>query len=191
VNIQMKIPYAAAVVVASVLSGAIADRLVIGRSIQVVHAQEATRLSIGNEIVSIGMAQDAAIAKFTGKYRISGLNDSSVVITTPEVQTKVPRTLGILSFENGRLTSATRFWADLWGGIDNDIEPLWNALHGALVQQLGGSRVNVKIECTSHSDPGSLEDRIELHFPKKDVEIGRIHFHKTDKNEFYVRDTVF
>jgi hypothetical protein len=187
----MKIPYTMSVVVLSVLSGAIADRLVIGTAGHAVHAQEATRLDVGSEVVFIGMSRDAALAKFAGKYKMGDLDESSVVISRLENQSKVSRTIGILSFQNERLTSATRFWGDLWGGIDNDTAPLWNALHGALVQQLGANRLSVRIECTSHSDPESLEDRIGLHFPKKDVEIGRIHYHQTDKNEFYVRETVF
>jgi hypothetical protein len=141
-------------VVLSILAGIASDRLVIATA---AHAQEAARINIGGESVFIGMPKDAALAEFAGKYSIRNLDGSRVLIGQETESEKRHGALGILTFDNGRLKSAKRYWCDLLGGHD-DIEPLWNALHGVLAQ---GTRTTIaEIKTFSTRLPDSQEDLI-------------------------------
>ena len=121
-------------VIVGALAGVIADRLVIGTT---AHAQEPPLLlNIGGESVFIGMPKDTALAKFAGKYQVGNLDGNRVLIARSEEKPeKRFRSLGVLTFENGKLKSARRDWGDLWKG--DEIEVLWNALHGVVAQEVG------------------------------------------------------
>lgn len=186
----MKIPYIATVVVLSVLLGVVADRLVVATAVR---AQDTARINIGGESVFIGMPKDAALAKFAGKYGIGDLQDGRVAITKSYTEPKIVRSVGVLSFEDGKLTAATRYWGDFWDGTDDKMEPFWHALRGAMAQQIGARRIAVEMESSSHEQPGSQEEWISIHFAKRDIEIGKHHVrvNNRDGRNFYVRETVF
>lgn len=184
----MKTSLTVSIVMVGVLAGVIADRLVIDTA---VHAQEPpTLLNIGGESVFVGMPKDTALAKFAGKCEIGNLDGGRVLIGRSEKEPKIFRAVGVLAFQDGKLRSATRYWGDLWKGADG-IEALWNALHGALAQQVGARRLTAELECSSHEQPGSQEDWISIHFPKRDIEIGKLHVDAKNGTNFYVRETVF
>ena len=187
---KVKNLHTTAVVVVSVLSGIMADRLVVGTAVR---AQEASRLSIGGETVSLGMPKDTVLAKFAGKYGTLDLHDGRVSIVHSGTEPNVVRGVGEFTFEAGRLKSATRYWGDFWDGTDDKMEPLWNALRGALAQQVGARRLTVEIESLSNEQPNSHQEWILLHFPKEDIEIGehRLRVNNRDGINFYVRETVF
>jgi len=190
----MKISLWLSLLTLGILLGVAADRLIVGTS---AHAQELTTITIGSESVFIGMPKNTAIAKFAGKYHLDNADEKRVLILPTEATGgKTLRSVGVLSFEDGKLVAARRDWADLSPEIDG-IEPLWNALYGALSQQIGSERLNVGLERSSLRKPGSQEDWITVHFKTRDIEIGRLHV--DDKNvispssttNFYVQETAF
>ena len=93
----------------------------------------------------------------------------------------------------GNLTSATRYWGDFWDGVDDEMEPLWSALRGALVQQIGTRRLTVEIEVSSTEQPDSQEELISIFFPRRSIEIGkhRVRVNNRNGTNFYVRETAF
>ena len=139
------------------------------------------------------MPKDAVLAKFAGKYGIGDLHDGRVLIMKSETEFKIVRGVGQFTFESGKLTSATRYWGDFWDGTDDKMEPFWNALRGALAQQIGEGRLTVEIESSSYERPNSRQEWILIHFPKKDIEIGerRVRVNNRDGLNFYVQETVF
>jgi len=166
----------------SVAAGAVADRLIFGGA---VYAQETARISIGGESVYIGMPKDAALAKFAGKYTIGNLDGNRVLIGQSETGR-----LGVLTFDNGRLKAAERYWCDLWKDREDrdDIESLWNALHGALSQ---GIRTTAEIETSSSRIPDSQQDLISLRFPKRRIEVGKLHIDSKKGTNVFVSETIY
>jgi len=116
-------------------------------------------------------------------------DEKRVLIGKTEKDPQRYRAVGILVFDDEKLRSATRYWGDLFKG--DDIESLWNALHGALAKQVGSKRLTVEVECPSYDQPGSQDDWISIHFPKKDIEIGKTHIDKKGRTHFYVQETSF
>jgi hypothetical protein len=176
--------------VIGMLVGVAIDRFLFGAA---VHAQESASLSIGSEAVFVGMPKDMALAKFAGKYEIDRMDANAVVIG--ENAPKRIVSLGVLKFENGRVKSVSRYWADLWqrqGQRDYDLEAFWNGLHGVLAQTVGQTSMTVQIEAISSKLPGSQDETILLHLPKKrNVEIARLHVDTTPETNFHVLETVF
>jgi hypothetical protein len=189
---EMRMWMTVLVAVVCLIAGVLADRLVIG--VEAHAAEQGAPISIGGESVSIGMPRANALAMFSGKYGlIEDPNGGRVGITRSDTQAKPVRAIGALTFANGRVATATRYWGDYWDGIDNGIGPFWNALHDAIKQHVGAKRIVMEMQLFSDEPPGSHEEWISIRFPNRNIEFGKhnVLVDNRDTMNFYVRETAF
>jgi hypothetical protein len=148
---------------------------ILTRGTVTAHAQapRPPELVIGSETISVGMAQAAVIAKFSGRYKLLPFDPSGGLLAPTGgvfIMQSDNDVIGSVNFRDGKLINAERDWGAFYSrdGIDR----LWTALDAALSQQVPLSTWrSVQIRRTEVETPQIGTRTIDIRFADRTIQL--------------------